>query len=62
MLSTFLITLRDTNNPFVRVTCFDKTEKTRTLKKIGTTDAAIWGEHLFIEAKKLVKFYFTVDF
>jgi len=48
---------RDTNNPFVRVSCFGKSEKTRTLKDIGGTDVAIWGEHLFIEGYKLVFSY-----
>lgn len=41
------------------MTCFDKSQGTRTLKKIGTVDAAIWGEHLFIEKNKLVDCYCT---
>lgn len=61
MPSNFPITSRDTNNPFVRVKCFGKSEKTRTLKKIGTTDVAVWDEHIFIELNKMVVLPTRVD-
>lgn len=47
---------RDTVDPLIEITCLDKKKFTSSKNDIGPTGVVHWGEHIFFEPKKLVRY------